>query len=139
MFIFFAFVLHITATAQSDPAQPPSIITVITIAFAYAFFYALWLLINALIMKGINGGMFNPAVTLGLVFSGAVSFARATLLIPTQLLAGVAAAAVVRIVLPAADIQRVYTSLAAGTSTAQGLFLEMVRAITTPMLDTADA
>ncbi|EME85856.1 uncharacterized protein MYCFIDRAFT_99603, partial [Pseudocercospora fijiensis CIRAD86] len=125
MFLFFAFMLHITATAQSDPTKPPDTITVLTIAFAYAFFYGLWLLINALILQGINGGMFNPAVTLGLTFSGVLSSTRAALLIPIQLLAGVTAAAVVRIVLPIGNMGRVYTSLTAGTSVAQGLFLEM--------------
>ncbi|KXT08896.1 hypothetical protein AC579_8462 [Pseudocercospora musae] len=126
MFLFFAFMLHITATAQSDPTKPPNTITVLTIAFAYAFFYGIWLLINALILQGITGGMLNPAVTLGLIFSGVLSITRAALLIPVQLLAGVTAAAVVRIVLPIGDIGRVYTALTPGTSIAQGLFLEML-------------
>lgn len=62
-------------------------------------------------------------VTLGLLLVGAVKPFRAMILLPTQLVAAICAAAVVDAILPGP--LTVGNALANGTNTAQGLFLEM--------------
>lgn len=62
-------------------------------------------------------------VTLGLVLVGAVKPLRALMILPTQLVAAIAAAAVTDGLLPGP--LSVANDLSDGTSTAQGLFLEM--------------
>lgn len=70
-----------------------------------------------------NGTDSNAKVTLGLVLVGAVKPLRALIILPTQLVAAIAAAAVVDGLLPGP--LTVANSLKNGTNTAQGLFLEM--------------
>lgn len=67
--------------------------------------------------------MFNPAVTLGLCLVGAVPVFRGILVVPAQIAGAIASAAVVRFIFPGP--LAVTTSLNGGTSTAQGLFIEM--------------
>lgn len=62
-------------------------------------------------------------MTLGLVLVGAVRPLRALFIIPTQLVAGIAAAAVTDGLIPGP--LSVANALGSGTSTVQGLFLEM--------------
>lgn len=73
-----------------------------------------------------EGGLFNPAVTAGLVVSGALPPMRGLLLVPPQILGAICAAAVTSGIVPE-DIAMVQTTLASGVSVAQGVFLEMVR------------
>lgn len=74
----------------------------------------------------ISGGLFNPAVTLGMVITGTLPPMRGLVLFPAQILGAMCAAAVVSCIIPA-DIAVVQTTLAPNVNVAQGLFLEMVR------------
>lgn len=71
----------------------------------------------------ISGGLFNPAVTFGMMLVGATSYLRGILIIVAQILAGISAAAVISALLPGPLAVR--TSLSGGTSIVQGLFIEM--------------
>ena len=79
----------------------------------------------------ISGGLFNPAVTLGMVITGTLPPMRGLVLFPAQILGAMSAAGVVSGIIPA-DIAIVQTTLAPNVSIAQGLFLEMVREIKGP-------
>ncbi|KAF2842821.1 aquaporin [Patellaria atrata CBS 101060] len=89
------------------------------IALSFGFSLA----VNAWVFFRISGGLFNPAVTLGMCFIGALSWTRGTLLFITQILGGMTAAALVSCMFPGPlDVQ---TILGAGTSIVQGLFIEI--------------
>lgn len=68
-------------------------------------------------------GLFNPAVTLGLVLIGALKPVRAVLIFCAQVLGATSAAAVVYCLFPG-DLQ-VATTLGGSTTIVQGLFIEM--------------
>ncbi|EME43746.1 hypothetical protein DOTSEDRAFT_88121 [Dothistroma septosporum NZE10] len=113
MFLLFGFLGHTMAADQAPNTGPNgtnSSMTVIYIAMAYGFS----LLVTAWTMFRVSGGLFNPAVTIGLVL----------IFLPTQLLAAICAAAVCSCIIPG-NIAIVQTTLASGVSIAQGLFLEM--------------
>jgi aquaporin rerated protein, other eukaryote len=95
--------------------------TVVFIALSYGFS----LLVAAWVLYRVSGGLFNPAVTLGLVITGALPPMRGLVLFPTQVVGAICAAAVVSVIIPV-DITIVHTTLAADLNVAQGLFLEMV-------------
>ncbi|KAL0944876.1 uncharacterized protein CTRU02_202763 [Colletotrichum truncatum] len=80
--------------------------------------------INVWIFYRVSGGMFNPAVTLGLVLVGAVKPLRAVCIVPAQLAASIAAAAVVYGVLPGP--LRVNNTLGNGATIPQGFFIELL-------------
>lgn len=125
LFLLFAFLGHSTAVykaASTGPNESATSATLMYIALSYGFS----LLVNAWTMYRISGGLFNPAVTLGLVLVGALDLVRGALFLPVQLLAAISAAAIVEIIIPG-DINQVQTTLAPGMNVAQGLFLEMVR------------
>lgn len=63
-------------------------------------------------------------MTFGLALTGQVGWIRAALLVPTQLLASMVAAAMARALIPV-PISSADTKLSGGTSVTQGLFLEM--------------
>jgi aquaporin related protein len=83
------------------------------------------LLVAAWILYRVSGGLFNPAVTLGMIITGTLPTIRGLVLFPTQIIGGICAAAVVSCIIPV-DIATVQTTLAPNMSVAQGLFLEMV-------------
>ncbi|KJZ74570.1 hypothetical protein HIM_06166 [Hirsutella minnesotensis 3608] len=116
-------VLYTRALDTDKP--PPDIATLVPLRFLYiAFAFGLGLTVNVWVFYRVSGGMFNPAVTLGLVFVGAVSPRRALAIVPTQLLAGIAAAGVVASLLPSPLF--ITTILSPQTSVAQGVLLEML-------------
>lgn len=71
----------------------------------------------------ISGGLFNPAVTLGMMLVGALTYRRGLLIIISQVLGAIAASGVVLAMLPSP--LNIRTSLGGGTTIAQGLFIEM--------------
>jgi glycerol uptake facilitator-like aquaporin len=77
------------------------------------------------VLYRISGGLFNPAVTLGMVITGTLPPLRGLVLFPAQILGAMSAAGVVSCIIPA-DIAIVQTTLAPNVNVAQGLFLEMV-------------
>ncbi|KAF1824326.1 aquaporin-like protein [Dissoconium aciculare CBS 342.82] len=90
------------------------------IALCFGFSLA----VNAWVFFRISGGLFNPAVTLGMCIIGAVSWTRGALLFVVQILGGLVAAALVSCMFPGTTT--VETTLGGGTSVVQGLFIEMI-------------
>ncbi|KAF1995062.1 aquaporin-like protein [Amniculicola lignicola CBS 123094] len=132
MFLFFAFggtQVANTAAQYSDAAtagqengsitQAPNTSVLLYIALSFGFS----LMVNVWVFFRVSGGLFNPAVTLGLYLIGAISPVRAILCFTAQMLAGMCSAAVVSAILPGP--LSVSTTLGTGTSIAQGVFLEM--------------
>jgi len=79
--------------------------------------------VNAWIFFRISGGLFNPAVTLGMCLIGAVNWTRGVVALISQILGAIAAAAVVSALFPGP--LGVRTTLTPGTSVVRGLFIEM--------------
>jgi aquaporin related protein len=71
----------------------------------------------------ISGGLFNPAVTLGMMLIGAVTYVRGMLVMASQVLGAIAASAVVLAIFPGP--LNVRTELSGGTTVLQGFFIEM--------------
>ena len=90
------------------------------IALCFGFSLA----VNAWVFFRISGGLFNPAVTLGMCLIGALPWVRGVLLFIAQILGGLAAAGLVSCMFPGA--LNVQTNLGGGTSITQGLFIEMI-------------
>lgn len=125
LFLFAAFLGHTMSVEQAPSLGPnngPSNQTILSIALSYGFS----LLVTAWALYRVSGGLFNPAVTLGMVASGTLPLWPGLWLLPAQLLGGICAAAVASAIVPG-DITVVRRSLAPGMSVARGIFLEMVR------------
>jgi aquaporin related protein len=90
------------------------------IALSFGFSLA----VNAWVFFRISGGLFNPAVTLGMCLIGALPWLRGCLLFFVQILGGIAASALVSCMFPGA--LNVQTSLGGNTTIVQGLFIEMM-------------
>jgi aquaporin related protein len=123
MFLYFSFacqvMLHTQAGETSLANGGTSSQTNIFTALVYGFS----LLVNVWAFYRISGGLFNPAVTLGMVLSNTLPPIRALFLFPAQLLAGMCAAGLVSCMFPG-DIRTTNTTLSGGTSIAQGVFIE---------------
>ena len=103
-----------TTLAQgSNPAQ----LLYISLSFGFS------LGVNAWVFFRISGGLFNPAVTFGMCLVGALPWIRGGLIFISQIIGGIAAAGIVAVLYPGQ--LNVRTSLGAGTSKTQGLFIEM--------------
>ncbi|KAK5011059.1 hypothetical protein LTR28_006024 [Elasticomyces elasticus] len=89
------------------------------IALSFGFSLA----VNAWVFFRISGGLFNPAVTVGMCLIGALPWIRGCLLFFVQILGGITAAALVSCMFPGP--LNVRTTLGGGTTVAQGLFIEM--------------
>ncbi|KAK4983858.1 putative aquaporin-3 [Elasticomyces elasticus] len=123
LFLFFAFCTHTMAVQQAPDTGPNganSSTTVIYISLGYGFS----LLVTAWTMFRVSGGLYNPAVTFGMVLAGQLPWFRALLLLPAQIIGAMCAAAVVSAILPG-PIAVVNTTLAPTMSVARGVFLEM--------------
>ncbi|TLD37015.1 Phospho-2-dehydro-3-deoxyheptonate aldolase [Venturia nashicola] len=90
------------------------------IALCFGFSLA----VNAWVFFRISGGLFNPAVTIGMCLIGALPWVRGCLLFIVQLLGGIAASALVSCMFPGP--LNVQTSLGGNTTVVQGLFIEMM-------------
>lgn len=89
------------------------------IALCFGFSLA----VNAWIFFRVSGGLFNPAVSWGMMLVGAITPVRAAILTFSQILGGITGAAIIQAILPGTLNCR--TTLTAGMSVARGLFLEM--------------
>ncbi|KAJ4294346.1 Aquaporin-1 [Kalmusia sp. IMI 367209] len=132
MFLFFAFggtQVANTAATYSDAAvagqnnnsitQAPNTSVLLYISLIFGFS----LMVNVWVFFRVSGGLFNPAVTLGLYLIGALTKTRAALCFISQMLAGMCSAAVVEAILPGP--LNVSTTLGTGVTPARGVFLEM--------------
>ncbi|EKD17191.1 uncharacterized protein L3040_005409 [Drepanopeziza brunnea f. sp. 'multigermtubi'] len=126
-FLFFSLTAVQTANNKADTlpradllSTSPSLLQISYISFSFG----ISLMVNVWVFYRVSGGMFNPAVTFGLCFAGAVPWIRGALLVPTQMLAGVVASGLVSGLFPGDLKAQVNTS--AGVSVSQGLFIEMI-------------
>ncbi|KAH7389902.1 aquaporin-like protein [Pyrenochaeta sp. MPI-SDFR-AT-0127] len=119
-FMFLLFALGGTNVVNTAPAEGanatelsanPSKIMYIALVFGMS------LAVNAWVFFRISGGLFNPAVTLGMMIVGATGYVRGILVIISQILGGIASAGVVSAMMP--------NVLGGGTTVVQGLFIEM--------------
>ncbi|EOA92214.1 uncharacterized protein SETTUDRAFT_153180 [Exserohilum turcica Et28A] len=132
MFLFFAFggtsIANNSAEATragktdtfgrtTEEAANTAVLLYISLAFGFS------LMVNVWIFFRVTGGLFNPAVTLGLYLINALTASRAILCFIAQMLAGMAAAAVIQAILPGP--LKVSTTLGPGMTPARGVFLEM--------------
>ncbi|KAL6901389.1 aquaporin-like protein [Trichoderma evansii] len=119
MFLLLSFMGAQVALDNNPTGQKLDPATLLYIASSFGTALA----VNVWVFYRVTGGMFNPAVTLGLVLVRAVTPLRALIIVPTQIVAGIAAAAVVSGLLP--GYFDVTNGLGSSTNTAQGLFIEM--------------
>ncbi|EKJ69866.1 hypothetical protein NXS19_000988 [Fusarium pseudograminearum] len=122
MFLLLSFIGAQTALVTNSPSDPGSALLPFSLMYIAASFGTA-LAVNVWIFYRVSGGMFNPAVTLGLVLVGAVTPIHALLIIPTQLVAAITAAGITDALLPGKLL--VTNALGNGTSVAQGVFIEM--------------
>ncbi|KAF5000544.1 hypothetical protein FGRMN_1711 [Fusarium graminum] len=123
LFLYFAYAGNIVAVLQEPVAGPNGSLansTLIYIAMSYGFS----LLVNVWAFYRISGGLFNPAVTLGLCLAGQLPWIRALFLFPAQIVAAMCAGGLVNAMFPG-NASLANTVLGPQTSVAQGVFLEM--------------
>lgn len=124
-FLFLVFAFGGTNVANAAPTSPqlsdlaanPTKLLYIALCFGMS------LVVNAWVFFRISGGLFNPAVTLGMMLVGAITYVRGILAIIAQILGAIAASAVALGLFPGP--LNVSTSLGGDTSVVQGLFIEM--------------
>ncbi|KAL7929758.1 aquaporin-like protein [Trichoderma chlorosporum] len=122
MFLLMSFIGTQAAIDNNSPGNPTAPLFPYSLMYVAASFGTA-LAVNVWIFYRVTGGMFNPAVTLGLVLVGAVKPLRGLFIFPTQIVAGIAAAAVTDALLPGPLL--VANKLSSGTSISRGLFIEM--------------
>ncbi|KAK3065441.1 hypothetical protein LTS18_009284 [Coniosporium uncinatum] len=126
MFLFFAFagtqVSNVNDTTESGTTTnattgfDPSKLLYIALCFGFS------LMVNVWIFFRISGGLFNPAVTLALLLTGAIGMLRSLCLFVAQIVGAIAASALVLGIFPAP--LNVQTTLSDNTSVVQGTFIE---------------
>jgi len=130
LFLFFSFGIATQAGQQrlsassSQQTQSNTTGSLDTSALLYSSLgFGFSLAVNAWVFFRISGGLFNPAVTVGLFLCGALTWYRSAILFVVQFIAAIAAAGVAQLVIPGGINAR--TKLGTGTSIAQGWFIEM--------------
>ncbi|KAK3068301.1 Aquaporin-1 [Teratosphaeriaceae sp. CCFEE 6253] len=106
---------------QAEVGSNPQQLQYIALSFGFS------LAVNAWVFFRISGGLFNPAVTVGMCIIGVLPYLRAVLLLLVQILGGITAAALVSCMFPGP--LAVGTALGGGTTIVQGLFVEMLLTI----------
>ncbi|KAI1323120.1 aquaporin-like protein [Xylariaceae sp. FL0255] len=123
MFLLFAFGGTNAVNTAPNEGQPENLAANPAKLLFISLCFGMSLAVNAWVFFRVSGGLFNPAVTVGMMVVGAVPYLRGLLVIVAQLAGGIAAAAVVLGILPGP--LKVSTSLSEGTSIVQGLFIEI--------------
>ncbi|KAM3425748.1 hypothetical protein BST61_g7680 [Cercospora zeina] len=128
-FLFLAFTGAQTANVSSNPNTGDTVITeapqktpqqLLYISLSFGFSLA----VNAWVFFRISGGLFNPAVTLGMALIRAITITRAIFLFVAQMVGAIVAAFVVQ-ALFTGDLN-VATTLSSTTTLAQGVIIEML-------------
>ncbi|ODO07194.1 aquaporin rerated protein, other eukaryote [Cryptococcus wingfieldii CBS 7118] len=91
--------------------------------FYIALSFGLSLTVNVWIFFRVSGGLFNPAVSLGMTLAGCLPPLRGALLAVAQILGGMTGAAIADALVP--GHLNAGTALGGGASIAQGLFIEV--------------
>jgi aquaporin related protein len=97
MFLFFAFAaanVALQGCKECALGASPTIAELLYISLAFGFSLA----VNAWVFFRISGGLFNPAVTLGLI--GCLTYLRTAVVFVAQILGAIAASAVVKGLFP---------------------------------------
>ncbi|KAB8760609.1 hypothetical protein FH972_026601 [Carpinus fangiana] len=122
MFLFLAFsstqVANYT-TAGASLSTAPNTSNLLFVALAFGFSLA----VNAWVFFRITGGLFNPAVTLGMCLIGSLPWARGGVVMLAQLTGATASAGIVSALFPGE--MAVGTTLGGGATPVEGLFIEM--------------
>jgi aquaporin related protein len=134
MFLFFAFsgtqVANIQSTASTSNSSTTGTTTGASTGFNVAVYlyisviFGFSLMVNVWIFFRISGGLFNPAVTLGMILVGAIPIPRACVLFVSQIAGGIAASGMVLGLFP--QQFNVRTTLGGGTSLVRGVFIEAI-------------
>ncbi|GAA5965208.1 hypothetical protein JCM8115_005396 [Rhodotorula mucilaginosa] len=112
-------VTGITAAGQAgSTAQTSNTSNLLYIAFGFG----ISLTVTAWVFFRVSGGLFNPAITLGMLLVGALSPLRAAILAFVQLLGGIVGTAILDALTP--GTLNVRTTLAPDMNISRGLFLE---------------
>ncbi|QDS67488.1 hypothetical protein FKW77_001149 [Venturia effusa] len=128
MFLFFAFAGTVVANINSPSSTGLSTTGLttgwnVTKLLYVSFSFGFSLMVNVWIFFRISGGLFNPAVTLALLLTGAIGFVRALFLFFAQIAGSIAASALLIGLFPAPA--NVRTTLSSGLSIPKGLFIEV--------------
>lgn len=124
LFLWFAFAAHLMAVDEAfeytdfSGRRSSQIIVHVALAYGISFLVTSWAFYR------IAGGLFNPAITIGMMIGGVVSMMRGGLFILAQILGAMAAAGLVECMFPG-PIEAVNTVLGPNTSIARGVFIEM--------------
>src|SRR3954468_3744320 len=98
MFLFFAFagtqVANIDSSTSNTTTGGATGFNV-SVELYIAIIFGFSLMVNVWIFFRISGGLFNPAVTLGMVLVGALPIVRAICLFFAQIIGGITASAMV--------------------------------------------
>ncbi|KAJ0120708.1 hypothetical protein N8I77_004984 [Diaporthe amygdali] len=125
-FLFLLMALSAAQVANSDTSHAGddihpgdiNLTQLLYISLAFGFSLA----VNVSIFARVSGGLFNPAVTLGMCLIGKVTWIKGIFLTGGQILGGVVASAVVKGIFPGTYV--VQTKLGHDASVAQGLLIE---------------
>ncbi|OLN95796.1 Aquaporin-2-like protein 1 [Colletotrichum chlorophyti] len=124
LFLFFSFAgTQVANTPLGASGSNPNLPVIIFVALSFG----VSLTANVWAFYRVTGGMFNPVVTLALTVCGGLPPFRALIVMPTQIIAGLAAAGVASAIFPGP--LAVTTGLGGGASTAQGFFIEVALTI----------
>ncbi|KAK0353714.1 Aquaporin-1 [Friedmanniomyces endolithicus] len=127
---FFFLLSALSGTQVANTAPNPDNANELNRLTYIALAFGLSLAVNAWVWFRVSGGLFNPAVTLGLYLTGFVPLTRSLLLALSQLLGGTLASYAVLSIFPGP--LAVTTSLSPSTSQLQGFLIETL--LTTQLL-----
>ncbi|KAI8951467.1 aquaporin-like protein [Xylaria longipes] len=122
MFLLFAFGGTNAVNTAPNEGQPEDLSANPARLLFISLCFGISLAVNAWVFYRITGGLFNPAVTIGLMAIGAVGLVRGVIVIISQLVGSIAAAGVISGLLPGGLY--VSTTLSKNTSVVQGFFIE---------------
>ncbi|KAI7314235.1 aquaporin-like protein [Hortaea werneckii] len=127
MFLFFAFAGTVVANVGAKESANSTTTTekvgfspIVTLYVSVAFGFSL--MVNVWIFFRVSGGLFNPAVTLGMVMTNTIDYIRGFLLVGAQLVGAIFASFLTQVLFPAE--YNVRTTLSTDTSIARGVFIE---------------
>ncbi|KAH9893685.1 aquaporin-1 [Xylariomycetidae sp. FL2044] len=129
MFLLFAFagteVANIQSAANgSDSTTGAATGFDVNVLMYIALSFGFSLMVNVWVFFRISGGLFNPAVTFGMLLVRAITPARAACLFVAQILGSMLASVVVLFLLP--ENFNVRTTLTGGATVVQGVLIEAV-------------
>lgn len=125
MFLLFAYIicnvanhaLELKSSANTPTTSHPSQVIMIAIGFGFSLMFSVWC------FAGVSGGALNPAVSLSLALSRAITPTRCVVMWVSQIVAGMAAGGATQALTPGPVLFT--NALGLTCSRTRGLFLEM--------------